>query len=250
MGICGRSIVAVIPARGGSTRIPNKNIARVGGHPLIAHTIVAAKRARLINDVYVSTDSLEIAAVAKHYGAKVIERPADLSTSTAPTEPALLHAVDVIEKDNDKIDFIVLLQATSPLRRDFRIDQAIALALETKCDSVISVVPDIEYYFLGDIIGDNRLQVKYDPKNRLRTQDIPPRYRENGAIYVMKRDLLIEEECRMGGDMRVIVMDKTESIDIDEMVDLQLCNLLLMRRPSLAAAPIDPNPDDHRHLLN
>ncbi len=242
MNAIGRFIPAVIPARGGSQRIPLKNLSRVGGHPLIAHTIVAARRATLISDVYVSTDSEEIAEVAARYGAKIIERPAELATATTPTEPALLHAIETIEAQEGPSDLVVLLQATSPLRRDFRIDQAIALAIEQRCDSVVSVTPVIDYYFLGQIDANANYSVSYNPKHRLRTQDIPPRYRENGAIYVMTRDLIMTEGCRMGGDMRALIMDRNESIDIDDTLDLRLCNLLLARNPHLAAAPLDLDP--------
>lgn len=238
----GRFIPAVIPARGGSQRIPFKNLARVGGHPLLAHTIVAARRARLISDVYVSTDAEEIAMVAERYGAKVIERPTEIAGPMAASESALLHAVETIEGNDGKVDLVVMLQATSPLRRDFRIDQAIGMAVDEGCDAVVSVTPVIDYYFLGDVDDHGRLSVSYDPKNRRRTQDIPPRYRENGAIYVMTRDLLFNEECRMGGDMRALVMDRNESIDIDDVIDLKLCNLLLARNPQLAPAPLDLEP--------
>lgn len=243
-----RSIPAIIPARGGSQRIPNKNLARVGGHPLIAHTIAAARHARLITDVFVSTDSPAIGRVAEAYGAKVIERPDELATAASPTEPALIHAVEQIEWEQERhVDLIVLLQATSPLRRDFRIDQAVDLALRSACDAVVSVVPNIEYYFLGDLGAEGRFHVGYDPQDRLRTQDIPPRYRENGAIYVMTRQQLLGRGCRMGGDMRALVMDPSESIDIDDILDLQVCNLLMARRPSLAIEPPDAL-DQHLRL--
>lgn len=244
-----RSIPAIIPARGGSHRIPDQNLARVAGHPLIAHTIAAARQARLVTDVFVSTDSEAIADVALNYGAEVIERPAELATVDAPTDLALIHAVEVIEADRERrVDLIVLLHATSPLRRDFRIDQAVDLALRSRCDSVVSVVPELGYYFLGDLGGDHRYRIGYDPRARLRRQDIPPRYRENQAIYVMTRQQLMEGGCRMGGDMRALVMDPTESIDVDDIVDLQLCNVVMSRRPSLVVDP--PHTLERRFQLN
>jgi CMP-N,N'-diacetyllegionaminic acid synthase len=238
----GRFIPAIIPARGGSQRIPFKNLARVGGHPLLAHTIVAARKATLVSEVFVSTDAEEIALVAERYGATVIERPPELAGAYAPTEPALLHALEVIEQAHGRADWVAMLQATCPLRRDFRIDQAIGLAVDESCDCVVSVTPVVDYYFTGDVDDRGRLSLGYDPKDRLRTQDIPPKYQENGAIYVMTRDLLVNEECRMGGDMRALVMDRNESIDIDDVIDLKLCNLLLARNPQLAPAQLDLEP--------
>ncbi len=242
MSAIGRFIPAVIPARGGSQRIPFKNLARVGGHPLLAHTIVAARKAQLVSEVYVSTDAEEIAVVAERYGANVIERPPAFSGPHAQSETALLHAVEIIEGAMGRAEFVVMLQATSPLRRSFRIDQAVGMMIEEGCDCVVSVSPVIDYYFTGDVDDTGRFKVGYDPKKRLRTQDIPPRYRENGAIYVMTRDLLFDEACRMGGDMRALVMDRNESIDIDDVIDLKLCNLLLARNPQLAPAQLDLEP--------
>jgi CMP-N,N'-diacetyllegionaminic acid synthase len=220
--------VAVIPARGGSKRIPRKNLAKLGGHPLIAHTIFAALRATKVDAVYVTTEDKEIAAVARRYGAKVIWRPEDLASATAPTEPCLQHALEDIEKQSKKgVDRLVMLQPTSPFRGSERIDQALELMDESSCDSVVGVFADVRYYFLGDIDEESRLTVGYDPDNRLRTQDIKPRYQETGALYVMTREQLMDRGCRMGGDMRALVLDETESMDIDTVLDLRHCEFLL-----------------------
>ena len=177
-----------------------------------------------------STDHQEIANVSRRWGAQVIQRPAELATAQSPTEPCLIHAVRAIEaRRGHPVDVLVLLQPTSPLRGAGRIDQAVRLLVESGCDSVASVVKDIHYYFLGELGPQSELKVGYDPNNRLRTQDIPPRYRENGAIYVMTREQLMDRGCRMGGDLRALVMDETESVDIDTMLDLQHCELLLPR---------------------
>jgi CMP-N,N'-diacetyllegionaminic acid synthase len=224
--------VAIIPARGGSTRIPRKNLCTLAGIPLIAHTIRAALSAAGVDGVFVSTDDREIAEVAAAHGAEVIWRPARLATAEAPTEPALQHAVTEIEANlvGRPVERIVLLQATSPLRGAARIDEALELMQRTGCDSVVSVVPEIGYYFLGDLGPDQRLRVGYDPMHRLRTQEIPPRYRENGAVYVMTRAQLMERGCRMGRDMRALIMGEDESIDIDTPRELELCRLVLAER--------------------
>jgi len=212
--------------------------------PLVAHTILAARQAREVDRVHVSTDDPVIAAVSQSYGAGVIMRPDHLATAEAPTEPALQHAVVALEaRSGVPVDIVVLLQPTSPLRGADRIDQAVRLLHRTGCDCVVSVVPEVGYYFLGDVGPRGELRVGYDPGHRLRTQEIPPRYRENGAIYVMTRAQIMDRGCRMGGDMRALVMEQRESIDIDTPVDLELCRLLLADRvldrpcPREGAAP-------------
>lgn len=238
-----KRIVAIIPARGGSQRVPQKNLALLAGKPLIAHTIAAACSAHSVSEVYVSTDDTLIAATSRKLGAQVIDRPAALATAESPTEPSLIHAVQTLEaRDTAPIDVVVLLQATSPLRGPDRIDACVSLLLTSRCDSVVSVTPSIDYYFLGDLDESCRLRVGYDPDNRLRTQDIPRRYRENGAVYAMTRTQLIERGCRMGGDMRAVVMSDEESIDIDTALDLAICEALLAQHagndsPNLQGGP-------------
>ena len=223
--------VAVIPARGGSTRIHNKNLASLDGHPLVAHTILAARRAREVAAVYVSTQDDGIAAASERYGAQVIWRPASMATATAQTEPCLIHAVDHIEQlTRQPVDALVMLQVTSPLRSAGRIDQAVRLLRATGCDAVISVTPKVGYHFLCDLDDRGRLIPGYDVKDRPRTQDIPPRYRENGAIYVMTRAQIMDDRCRMGGDMRAVIMDEEEAIDIDTATDLELARVVLKKR--------------------
>lgn len=220
--------VAIIPARGGSKRIPRKNLALLGGHPLIAHTILAALHARQVDQVYVTTEDQEIATVARRYGAQVIWRPEELASETAPTEPCLQHALVTIEQQSGiPVGKLVMLQPTSPFRGSQRIDQAVEMMHQSGCDSVVGVFADIRYYFLGDIDAEERLTVGYDPQNRLRTQDIKPRYQETGALYVMTRAQLMDRGCRMGGDMRALVLDETESMDIDTVLDLRHCEFLL-----------------------
>lgn len=236
--------VAVIPARGGSTRIHNKNLVSLGGHPLVAHTILAACQAREVGAVYVSTQDAGIAAASEQYGAEVIWRPQSMATATAPTEPCLIHAVEQIEgHTGQRVDILVMLQVTSPLRGAGRIDQAVRLLRETACDAVVSVTPKVGYYFLADLDDSGRLTPGYDPKNRPRTQDIPPRYRENGAIYVMTRSQLIDDKCRMGGDMRAVIMDAEEAIDIDTTTDLELARVVLKRRTQRAQRILEGDAD-------
>jgi len=232
-------IVAVIPARGGSTRIPHKNLALLGGEPLVVHTIRAALAVPALDRVVVSTDDDAIVAVAVAAGAEVVRRPAELCTSTAPTEPVLQHAVQELEqREGRAVTLLVLLQPTSPLRGGDRIEQAIAMMREQGADSVVSVVEDRHYWFLGTVDEGGAFRPGYDPGARPRTQDIPPRYSENGAVYVMTRAQIMDRGCRMGGKLLALVMGGDESVDVDEPADLAVCEALLRVRSS----PVCPSP--------
>jgi N-acylneuraminate cytidylyltransferase len=231
--------LAVIPARGGSTRIPRKNLAPLAGLPLLAHTIRASLAAERIDRTVVSTDDEEIAESARRHGAAVVRRPAELATAEAPTEPALQHAVREVERRlGYAVEVVVLLQPTSPLRGPARIDEAVLRLLETGCDSVASVTADRGYYFTGELDADQRLSLGYDPARRLRTQEIPPRYRENGALYVMTRAQIMERGCRLGADVRALVLSEEEGVDIDHPLDLLVCEAILRSRTRASAARV------------
>lgn len=213
--------VAIIPARGGSKRVPNKNIVECAGHPLLAWTVEAALDSWAIDAVFVSTDDERIAHVARQYGAEVIERPASLASDTSTTESALLHGLDWLETQCGlQPELITLLQCTSPLRPTEVINRAVEKAVSTGCDAVVGVHATIEYFFSGTIYEDHFI-TGYDPKNRPRTQDIHPLYKENGSIYVTRTEFLKTTGCRMGGDTRPVVMTPTEGIDIDSAADLE-----------------------------
>jgi len=215
-----KEFIAIIPARGGSKRIPKKNIKFLAGKPLLAYTIEAARNSKLINKTFVSTDDNDIADVAIEYGAEVIMRPEQLSKDDSSTEQAMVHAVEQLEKQGYKqIDYVVLLQPTSPLRGTDIIDNGINLVLESDVDSVLSVCEIQNYYLSGYFIGD---YYKREYDNRPFSQSIPKKYRENGALYITKKDLLLTNKNRTNGKTKAIVMNELDSIDIDEEDDFNL----------------------------
>ncbi|MGK7957339.1 MAG: acylneuraminate cytidylyltransferase family protein, partial [Crocosphaera sp.] len=116
--------IAIIPARGGSKGVPRKNVRLLAGKPLIAHSIEDAQESSFVDQVYVSTDNPEIATISVEYGAKIIERPAELANDTASSESALIHGLQALEKQNINPDLLVFLQCTSPIRTGVEIDQA------------------------------------------------------------------------------------------------------------------------------
>lgn len=177
----GKQIIAVIPARGGSKRVPRKNLLPLKGKPLIAHTIEHAKHSRLVNRIIVSTDDNEISDVAIHYGAEVIKRPPELSGDTASSEVALLHVVDwLAEKEKYEPDILVFLQCTSPIRNESDIDNAITVLLENNADSLFSACRFNKY--IWRVSNGEVSPINYDYRHRWREQDFPHQVLENGLI--------------------------------------------------------------------
>lgn len=214
-------VLAIIPARGGSKSIPRKNLVPLAGKPLIVWTIEAAQQAKLLDCVVVSTDDGEIAQVAREAGVEVIKRPRELATDTVQTELALLHALDYLEQNEGyRPDAVALLQCTSPLRGSEVIDAAITKLVETDCDVVMTVAPLQHWDKRGGIEEDDVWLPEYDYAQRKFSQEVAERYSENGAVYVTRTCILREHNNRLGGDVRVIVMDSLRSLDVDTLEDL------------------------------
>ena len=220
--------VAIIPARGGSKGIPRKNIKELCGKPLITYIIETALRVRELDRVIVSTEDKEIAEVARKYGAEVpFMRPEELARDETPTLPVLQHAVKYLEeKENYKPDIVVLLYATSPLLKHEKVSEAIKLLKARGFDSVLSVVEDRGHYWIKRGEDYERLYPKV-LKNRQFTE---PLLKENGAIYLCKRDLLMKENTMVGGKIGFLKMQKEESIDIDEPLDFEIAEFFMRRR--------------------
>ncbi len=225
--------LAIIPARGGSKGVPHKNIRPVAGKPLIAYTIEAAlaMRERLYR-LIVSTDDEQIAEVARRLGAEVpFLRPAELSGDRVPMAPVLQHAVGAIEvQDGVRLDWVLLLQPTAPLRAPEDIRAALDLAERGGCDSVISVVQVFAVHpiLMKRIENDRLLPFCIEEKEGTRRQDYqPPAYMRNGAIYLTRRDVLMERGSIWGEVIRPYLMPEERSLSIDSELDLKLADLLL-----------------------
>lgn len=223
-----REVLGIIPARGGSKGVPGKNIRLLAGKPLIVWTIEAAQAAQTISRLVVSTDDPAIAAVAAQAGAEVIDRPAELAGDTTPTEPVLFHALETLASaEGYQPDAIALLQCTSPLRGADVIDAGVRKLFDTGCDAVMTVTPIQHWYLAGTISDGDIFEPEYDYQKRPRSQDMPEKYRENGALYVTRRDAFYTYRNRLGGQVRVIVMDPVRSIDIDTLQDFILAEEVL-----------------------
>ncbi len=231
------NVVAIIPARGGSKGIPRKNIVPVAGKPLIAWSIEHALAARLVGEVVVSTDSEEIAAVARQYGARVVNRPPELATDQASSESALCDAIDQIERaDGQPIDLVVFLQATSPVRGPVDIDGAIERLLDAGAESCFSACPQ---HFTGrwrELPDGGAKPMNFELGRRPRRQEYAVEYLENGSIYVFRPRLLRETGARLGGKIAIYPMGVLESIQIDSPEDLALTEEVLAIRQRRTAA--------------
>lgn len=221
-------VVSIIPARGGSKTIPRKNLKLLNGKPLISYTIDAAKKSGKINRVIVSTDDDEIADVAKKSGAEVLFiRPKNLARDETPTLPVLQHAVKYLEaNERYKPDVILLLYPTSPLLTVKRIDQALDMMTKGNVDSVVSVCEDSRNYKTWKRIGKRWLPLFKERVNRQKKVQ----YRENGAIYAMKYDVLMKQNSITGKKVSVLVMSEEESVDINNPLDFIIAETLMRMR--------------------
>ena len=219
-------IIAVVPARGGSKGIPKKNIRLMNGKPLISYAISTAKRSRYITNVVVSTDSSEIADVARLYGADIVERGEELSSDLVTLDPVIYHAKCRMEKKSGaKFDIVITMQPTSPLLCVETLDSAIEQFIRSGVDTMISVVNHPHLSWGRDDAGAIVPQYK-ERKNR---QELPPQYMETGA-FVIAKDSVVTENTRIGKSVSVFEVDEKESIDIDNANDWILTESLMRRK--------------------
>lgn len=195
--IKGKKILAIIPARGGSKRLPGKNIALLAGKPLIAHTIETAQKSQYIDRIVVSTDDKKIADVSQKYGAEIIERPKEFAEDQSPVHQAVEHALSQLVKTHQYIpDFVVLLQPTSPLRTIEDISRALDLFLKNPCESVISISESGQ---------------------------------TNGAIFISTPALLKKYKSFYQNNTLNYVMPDNRSVDIDDEEDFKLAGSLIQK---------------------
>ena len=219
------NVVAIILARGGSKGIPKKNIIDFCGKPLIEWTIKHCFEGGATS-VWVSSDSTEILDIAKKCEANIIVRPEDLSQDLSTSESSWLHALNYIEKEIDqKIDWILAPQITSPIRESSDINKAIQLAINSEFDSLFSssVVEDL---FFWQFENKKLCSVNYDYKNRKRRQDAPKQFVENGSFYMFKPEVLKKYNNRFGENIGKVEMEFWKMFEIDSIEDLELCRMI------------------------
>jgi len=225
--INGKSVLAIIPARGGSKGLPRKNILMLAGKPLIAWSIEAAKKSIFIDRCVVSTDDNEIAVVAKEFGADIpFIRPAALATDTANSNDVILHAIGALEEN---YDFVVLLQPTSPIRNYKIIDLGIKRFVQSEADSLVSVTVlehPIEWSFP---IENNKIPNQFIKEFQIgnRRQDYPQRYQLNGALYICEIKTFLTSHTFFMDSTFAFQMDNLSSLDIDTVVDIMTAESII-----------------------
>lgn len=212
--------IAIIPARGGSKRLPQKNIKLIGGIPLLAHSILYAKaNSETIDEIYVSTNDVEIKQVALEFGAKVIDRPEVISGDFEPTNTALKHVLENIDVD---IENVILLQPTNPLRPEDLLKKTFGIYEKQNCSSLFTVSRN--HNKLGKIV-DNKF-IPFNYKIGQRSQDIEPLFFENGLLYITKARLILENIIISENAFPFEIEHIFANIDIDTQEDFDYAKYL------------------------
>lgn len=228
-------VIAIIPARGGSERVANKNLLPLAGYPLVVHSILHARQAQSVGIVYVSSDDDDILRLAEAHNAEPVRRPSSIATAQATSESALLHVLDDRRaRGLDDPELVVFLQCTSPVRRSDDIDRAVATLREEGADSLFSACDNNRLIWARR--DDDLVSINYDFRSRQREQDMAVQYRENGSIYVFKPEILRKFNNRLGGRKSVYLMDYWSSFQVDTPEHVELLQWIMQRREFRPAA--------------
>lgn len=231
----GKKVIGIIPARGGSKRLPRKNLLPLAGRPLIAYTIEAGLRSHYIDVLMVSTDDLEIASIATSYGALApFIRPSILARDETGNFEVIQHVIEFYKNsENKEFDYIVYLQPTSPLRDYTEIDNAMLLMQNKNADAVVSVCETDHTPLWCNTLPDTLSMegfLKDDVKFK-RSQDMDRYYRLNGAIVILNTPrYLVEKTFFIKNNIFAYVMPQEKSVDIDTSLDIKLCEVLMQER--------------------
>ena len=226
-----KKILAIIPARGGSKRLPGKNIKPLCGKPLIGWTIEQAQSSKYIDEIFVSTDSNEIAAVAEDFGIKVpFLRPAELATDTSPSSAFVLHTIGYYRNKGQEFDYILLLEPTSPLRDITDINIAIEQLLNHDTAKSIVGVSKVEAThpaFLVDISKEGLLKPYLKEMKTLRRQELSDLYFFEGSLYLSDIEFYIKEQTFYHDLTLPYVVPKYKAYEIDDIVDFYIVEKIL-----------------------
>jgi CMP-N,N'-diacetyllegionaminic acid synthase len=225
-------ILAIVPARAGSKRLPGKNTLELHGKPLICWTLEAAQKSRVIDLLVVSSDDDEVLAHGERLGARTLRRPSDLAQDTSTTYDVLLHTLESLELEGLRPARIMLLQPTSPLRDAADIRAAVSRMNETQAKSVVSVCPCEHSPLWSNTLGAQGQMDDFLSPALLnqRSQDLPLYYRLNGAVYIANTQSFIEQKGFFMSNSMAYVMPAEKSVDIDTIIDFKLCQIILEMR--------------------
>ena len=222
-----KRILALITARGGSKGIPDKNIKLLGSKPLIAWTINEVNKSKYIDRCILSSDSEKIISVAKEFGCEVpFVRPEEFATDTSSSIDVILHALENI---NEKFDYLMLLQPTSPFRTVINIDKVIEQTVDSNIELMISVAKVKKHPSYLYKIENNKLIPYIETNKQLRRQDMPATYEHNGAIYFSTTDFIKKNKTYNIKDAVGYEMFGSTNLDIDTIEDLEYAEYLISR---------------------
>jgi CMP-N,N'-diacetyllegionaminic acid synthase len=220
--------IAIVPARGGSKGLPRKNILDLAGKPLITWTIEACLQSAFVNKVIVSSDNDEILEIAKNSGVEALRRPESLATDSALIMPVISHAISTLEEQLEDIQYIVLMQPSSPLRTVNHLDEAFVKLISSSATSLISVTKPTQSLLKSFRIDDGYLKgLVSDSYPFMRRQDLPDTYLANGAIYIVDLNEFKKHTVLLTNQCVPFEMDQESSLDIDSFEDLKAAEALL-----------------------
>jgi len=222
-----KNFIAVIPARKGSKGVENKNIKKINGHPLIAYSIIAALKSKYIDEVYVSTNCNKIKKISIKYGAQIISRPEKLSNDIIMPDSAVTHSINhIVEFLKKKVDNIVFLQPTSPLRSKKDLDNAIVSFSNFKCDALFSAV-DLHPCLWSEKKNRDSKPQNYNPFKRIRRQDGQISVVENGSFYISNKKTYLKNDNRFGIKNRSFLMNYLCLTQIDNIEEFKIIEAIL-----------------------
>lgn len=227
-------ILGVIPARGGSKGVKDKNIRPLLGKPLIAYSIECGLSCPSIDRLIVSTESERIAGISKNCGVEIpFMRPSELARDDTPMMPVLEHALNECESIyKSHIEGIVLLDATSPMRTVNDVENCIRIFKNGDYDAVISAVPARRNPYFNMVVPENdRIRLVVEPEKQItRRQDCPPVYELNNSIWIFSRKAILEERKRIPEKSTIYLMDESRSVDVDSELDFKILELLMKEK--------------------
>lgn len=219
--------VIIIPARGNSKGIKKKNLINFCSKPLLYWTLKQAKKSKLIRDIYVSTESKQISWLCKRFGVTVIKRPKKLCTDTSSSESAIKH---VIKNIKQKVDNIIFLQATSPLRKPDDIDNAFKKFKKSKADSLFSGSKAEGFFDIWELNNKKFYPLTIDFKKRKPRQIFKKQhFMQNGSMYIFKKKILDRYNNRIGGKIVVFEMDEWQSFELDTYKQKKIMEILFSK---------------------
>jgi len=233
----GKRVLAIVPARGGSKGLPGKNIRPLAGKPLIGWTLESAKKSKYLDEIFVSTDSQKIADVAETFGVKVPElRPEELASDTATSASVVLYTIDYFRKKGKDFDYILLLEPTSPMRKEDDIDNAIALACEHPDKAGVVSLGEVhmEHPSIVKKITDKSIIEPYVEAQKVtRRQQLDKAYFPYGVVYLVRTDYFEKNQLFYGKDSLPYIIERWQCYEIDDIYDFTAIEAILKYKHSL-----------------